>query len=146
GKLRGETVGVINFGAAVSNFVVISGGEVVFCRDIPVGGANYTNEISKTLGVTTQEAESLKLSAVSRREVPDDVHAIIQTTNDMIADEIRNSLDFLSATSASSNLSRIFYTGGSAGTTGLIETIQKSTGLGAELFNPFQKIRFNSRR
>jgi type IV pilus assembly protein PilM len=146
GKLRGETVAVINFGSSVSNFVVINGGEIIFCRDIPVGGLNYTNEISKTMGVTVQEAESLKLSAIARREVPDDVHSVITNTNEMISEEIRNSLDFLNATSGNTNLSRLFYTGGSATTTGLVDTVQKSIGLITEVFNPFQRVRFNSRR
>jgi type IV pilus assembly protein PilM len=146
GKMKGENIGIINFGASVSNFVILSQGEIAFCRDIPVGGGNYTSEISKALGVTTQEAEALKMSAVSKREVPDDVHSIIATTNELINEEIKNSLDFLNATSSHINLSRIFYTGGAAGTTGLIDTVQKSTGLRMEFFNPFQRIRVNSRR
>ncbi len=77
GKLPGEVVGVLNFGASITNFVVVQNGEVIFCRDIPVGGANYTNEIHKAMGVTVAEAEALKLSAISRREVPDEVHSVI---------------------------------------------------------------------
>src|SRR5690606_25381946 len=57
GRFPGETIALLNFGAAITNFVVIHSGDVVFCRDIPVGGANYTNEISKGMGVSTQEAE-----------------------------------------------------------------------------------------
>ncbi len=145
GKLKNQTIALINFGASVSNFVVLFGGEIIFCRDIPVGGANYTNEISKTMGITPQEAESFKLSAVARREVPDDVHNVINNTNEMISEEIRNSLDFLSATSGETNLSKLFYTGGSAGTSGLISAVQKTSGLSTEAFNPFLKVRFNSR-
>ncbi len=146
GKNKNETLALINFGASVSNFVVTFGGEVIFCRDIPVGGSNYTNEISKTMGVTLQEAESLKLSAIARREVPDDVHNVISNTNEMISEEIRNSLDFLNATSGDTHLTKLYYTGGSAGTSGLIEAVKKSSGLFTEAFNPFNKVRFNSRR
>lgn len=146
GKLLNQTVALVNFGASISNFVVVFGGEVIFCRDIPVGGANYTNEISKTMGITIQEAESLKISAIARREVPDDVHNVITNTNEMISEEIRNSLDFLNATSGETNLSKLYYTGGSAGTSGLIDAVKKSSNLMTEPLNPFQKVRFNSKR
>lgn len=144
GRLR-ETVGVINFGAAVSNFVILSQGEVIFCRDIPVGGLNYTNEISKSMGITLPEAESLKMSAIAGRETPEDVQNIMSATNELITEEIRNSLDFLNATSGNVGLHRLFYTGGSATTPGLMDTIQRVTNLKAEPFNPFNKIRFSRR-
>src|SRR5690606_32780194 len=59
----GETIGLINCGAGVTNFVVMEDGEVVFARDIPVGGLNFTNDIHKQMGVSLEEAEALKISA-----------------------------------------------------------------------------------
>ncbi|MGZ3743795.1 MAG: type IV pilus assembly protein PilM [Pseudobdellovibrionaceae bacterium] len=147
GKLSRDVVGILNFGASITNFVVIQRGDVVFCRDVPVGGQNYTNEIHKSMGISRHEAEALKLSAVSRRgEVPADVHSIIHSTNEMVTDEIRNSLDFLSATTNGLTLSHCFYTGGSSTTTGLIENISRATGIRFEPFNPFAKITGNSRK
>ncbi|HEX7676379.1 MAG TPA: type IV pilus assembly protein PilM [Bdellovibrio sp.] len=146
GKLHGEVVGILNFGASITNFVVIQSGEVIFCRDIPVGGANYTNEIHKTMGVTIPEAEALKLSAVSKREVPDDVHAVISATNEAVTEEIRSSLDFLSATTNGLTLNRCFYTGGSSATSGLVETVSRVTGIPMEPFNPFIKVKANPKK
>lgn len=141
-----ENVGLLNFGASVTNFVVISNGEVVFCRDIPVGGSNYTNEISKGMGVSTQEAEILKLSAVARQEVPDDVISLISATNETVADEVRNSLDFLNATTNGLALNRCLVTGGASVTTGLMDAVSRISGLPLESFNPFQRVRANTRR
>lgn len=146
GKFSRDVVGILNFGASITNFVVIHNGDVVFCRDIPVGGANYTNEIHKGLTISTAEAEALKLSAVSRREVPDEVHTIIASTNEVVTEEVRSSLDFLSATTNGLTLSRCFYTGGSSVTTGLIETVSRVTGIPFEPFNPFAKVRANPRK
>jgi type IV pilus assembly protein PilM len=146
GKIPGEIVGLLNFGASITNFVVLQHGEIIFCRDIPVGGANYTNEIHKALGVTTQEAEALKLSAISRREVPDEVHSIISATNEAVTEEIRSSLDFLGATTNGITLNRCFYTGGSSATSGLVETCSRVTGIPMQLFNPFNKIKANDKR
>ncbi|AHI05095.1 fimbrial assembly membrane protein [Bdellovibrio bacteriovorus W] len=146
GKFPGEVIGLLNFGASITNFVVIQNGEVIFCRDIPVGGANYTNEIHKAMGVTVAEAEALKLSAVSRREVPDEVHSVISATNEAVTEEIRNSLDFLSATTNGLVLNRCLYTGGSSATSGLIETVSRITGIYMEPFNPFLKIQANPKK
>jgi type IV pilus assembly protein PilM len=146
GKVPGEVIGILNFGASITNFVVISNGDVVFCRDIPVGGANYTNEIHKAMGVTLVEAEALKLSAAARREVPDEVHSIISATNEAVTEEVRNSLDFLSATTNGMTLTRCFYTGGSSATNGLIETLNRVTGVSFEAFDPFVRIKTNPKK
>ena len=146
GKMPGEVIGILNFGASITNFVVIQSGEIIFCRDIPVGGANYTNEIHKAMGVTIPEAEALKLSAVSRREVPDEVHAVISSTNEAVTEEVRSSLDFLSATTNGITLSRCYYTGGSSATSGLISTISRVAALPMESFNPFNRIKANPKK
>jgi type IV pilus assembly protein PilM len=146
GRFSRDVVGILNFGSSITNFVVIHNGDIVFCRDIPVGGQNYTNEIHKSLGISTPEAEALKLSAVSRREVPNEVHSIISSTNEMVTEEVRNSLDFLSATTNGLTLTRCFYTGGSSVTTGLVENVSKVTGIPFEPFNPFAKIKANPKK
>jgi type IV pilus assembly protein PilM len=146
GKFAHDVIGILNFGSSITNFVVVHNGDVVFCRDIPVGGQSYTSEIHKSLGVSLQEAEALKLSAVSRREVPAEVHSIIASTNEMVTEEVRNSLDFLSATTNGLTLNRCFYTGGSSTTTGLTETISKVTGIPFESLNPFAKITANQKK
>jgi type IV pilus assembly protein PilM len=146
GKAVGEVIALLNFGASVTNFVVLNHGDIIFCRDIPVGGANYTMEIHKSLGINLAEAESLKLSAIANREVPAEVHSIINATNDTVTEEVRNSLDFLSATTNGIAPTRCFYTGGSSITTGLVETLSRSTGIQFERLNPFLKIKANAKK
>lgn len=146
GKFHNENIGVFNFGSSITNFVVISQGQVIFCRDIPVGGLNYTNEISKNLGVSLAEAESLKISASLRREVPEEVHSIIGSTSEVVIEEIKNSLDFLSATTNGITLNRCYFTGGSSATAGMIEGLIKATGLNFEAMNCFRKIKYNSKK
>jgi type IV pilus assembly protein PilM len=141
-----DVIGILNFGSSITNFVVVHNGDVVFCRDIPVGGQSYTNEIHKSLGVSLLEAEALKLSAVSRREVPAEIHNIIASTNELVTEEVRNSLDFLSATTNGLALNRCFFTGGSSTMTGLTETLSKSTGIPFEVLNPFSKIKAHPKK
>lgn len=144
GKLMGETIGLLNIGASHINMAIVSHGEVIFCRDIPIGGANYSTEIQKEMGITFMEAESLKLSAVSKGEVPVEVHTIMNNTNESIADEIRSSFDFFNS-SSQVQINRCFATGGAAITPGLLQSISQSIQIQVQLFDPFYKVKLVGR-
>lgn len=141
GRISGQTIALLNIGAGNTNFVVISNGDVIFCRDIPIGGANYTHEIQKEMGITFAEAESLKLSASSGNEVPEQVHAIITSSNEAMTDEIRNGFDFFAASSTGITISRAYFSGGGALVPGLIEKISQIANIPLEPLNPFVRIR-----
>lgn len=136
-----ETIGLINIGSGVTNFVVVSHGEVIFSRDVAIGGFNYTNEISKEMNVTLPEAESLKLSAVGMGAVPDQVHSVIASTNELVTDEIRNSFEFFVGSNNGTGFSRCFVTGGSSSIPGLMEQISQATQVSTERLNPFLRIK-----
>ncbi len=133
-------VGLLNLGSAITNFVVVANGEVVFCRDMPIGGQNYTNDIHKEMGVSLPEAESLKLSAASGGAVPDEVHSVLSSTTEIITEEIRNSFDFFAGSSGGLNVSQVYYTGGAAATPGLIRNLTQATRLNLEWLNPFLRV------
>lgn len=136
----GQAVGLLNLGSAITNFVVVANGEVVFSRDMPIGGQNYTTDIHKEMGVSLQEAESLKLSAAAGGGVPDDVHSVLSSTSEMVTEEIRNSFDFFAGSSGGLNISRVYYTGGAAATPGLIRKLSQATKMNHEILNPFVRI------
>lgn len=133
-------VGLLNLGSAITTFVVVANGEVVFCRDMPIGGQNYTNDIHKEMGVSLPEAESLKLSAASGGAVPDEVHSVLSSTTEIITEEIRNSFDFFAGSSGGLNVSQVYYTGGAAATPGLIRNLTQATRLNLEWLNPFLRV------
>lgn len=142
GRIDG-TVALLNVGAGVTNFVVLENGEVVFSRDIAIGGLIYTSEIHKSMGVSLEEAEALKVSASLGQEVPDEVNAILSSTNEQVVDEVRNGFDFFSATSNGVSANRLFVSGGSIFVPQLVEQISKAVGLSYEVFDPFQRISFD---
>ena len=59
----GETVVLINIGAAISNINVLLGGTSTFTRDITVGGDAFTEEIQKRLSISQEEAEAYKIGS-----------------------------------------------------------------------------------
>jgi type IV pilus assembly protein PilM len=138
-----STVALLNIGAGVTNMVVVDRGEVIFCRDIAIGGNVYTDEIAKSMGVSPGEAESLKISASLGQEVPPDVNNILLQTNEQIVDEIRNSFDFYTATSSGASIQKIYVSGGSIFAPGLIDQVSRALNIPYEVFDPFVRITYD---
>jgi len=145
GKTPNQTLALLNIGAGMTNFVILENGEATFSRDIPVGGITYTNDIQKVMGVSLEEAESLKISAGTGQPVPQEVSDVLVQTNEVVAEEIRRSFDFYLATSSDASIHKIYVTGGGLGLPGLYEQLQSSLSLPIENLNPFINIDFNRR-
>lgn len=133
-----ETVALINIGSGVSNLVIVDRGEVVFNRDIPIGGNLYNSEISRELGVTPSEAEELKVGVSFAQESPPELLAIIGQTNELICEEIKSSFDFYSSANSGPEVSEVFLSGGTANISQLVEAVTQTTGLSCQKFNPLQ--------
>lgn len=126
GRFGGETVALFNFGASATSFVVIEDAEIVFCREIPVGGHTYTTEIQKALGISPEEAEAMKISASNGQPVPDEVTSIIQSTHEILSDEVNGSIEFFLNTSETNAIQRSYLSGGCIRTVGLFDYLSKS--------------------
>jgi len=142
---KGQTVALLNLGCAISNFVVIENGEVVFCRDIPVGGLTYTTEIHKGMGISMEEAEAMKISACTGQAAPEDVAKIIQNTHEVISEEVQSSIDFFVNTTPGLPVQQCFVTGGGSRTMGLLNHLSGFTKMNFQIFDPFKAIRVNDK-
>ena len=117
------TVALLDLGASVINMNVMNGSVPVFTRDITSGGNQYTEEIQKTLGITFEEAERIKVGGrpgeTSKDVVPQEVEEAMREVSETMLGEIQRSLDFYRATAASSRLERLLLCGGAARVPGL---------------------------
>ncbi len=138
-------IGLLNFGAASTNFVVVANGEVVYCRDILIGGFNYTNDIMQTMGISFEESEALKVSASMGQEVPAEVNTQIASTNEHYVEEVKSSLEFFSAASGNLAVNRFYVTGGGIFVPGLVAAVSKGANIPYEVLDPFLKISYNKK-
>ena len=144
-----ETIVLVNIGASVTNINVLASGISSFTRDISVGGGQFTDAVQKTLNVSYEEAEALKLGGTSSdidSVIPQEVERVLQTESESITNEIQRSLDFYAATSADAYISRIFISGGSAKIPALVKTIEARTSIPVEIINPFRNIDISTGR
>ncbi|MCB9777908.1 MAG: type IV pilus assembly protein PilM [Alphaproteobacteria bacterium] len=143
-----DSIAMVNVGASNVNIHVLRNGVSAFTRDIGIGGRQFTEEIQRTLNISYEEAEAMKIGGDDRDHaavVPEEIERILANVGDNLATEVQRSLDFYLSTSADGGLSRVYLSGGAARTPGLARAISKQTGLPAEVVDPFRRIQIDER-
>ena len=144
----GHVVALLNIGASTTNINILNGARSVFTRDATFGGNQYTSLLQKELGLTFDQAERVKRGM----PLPDDVEhreiePILDTVSDILALEIQKTMDFYRATveDGESAVQQILVSGGGSKLKGLVEFLSKRFEIPVEMFDPFRKIRVDSR-
>jgi len=135
-----SVLALINVGAGVTNINIVRDGITLFTRDVQLGGNLYTEEIQKQLGVSSVEAESLKMLAYENKN--SELYDVIGKVNDTITQEIKRSLDFYNSTANDDKITKIFISGGCSKMYKLPDNISEKIGLPVEIINPFAKLHY----
>jgi type IV pilus assembly protein PilM len=144
----GQVVALLNIGASTTNINILNGNRSVFTRDASFGGNQYTSLLQKELGLTFDQAEQVKRGmpvpeGVESREIA----PILDTVSDILALEIQKTMDFYRATveDGESAVQKILISGGGSKLKGLVDFLAKQFEVPVEVFDPFRKIRIDSR-
>ncbi len=131
---------LVNIGAQVVNINVIRNGIPAFTRDIMTGGAQYTEEIQKSLSVSFDEAERIKIGGTAGEQVqeviPQEVELAMRSVSETVIGEISRSLDFFAATSADASITRVLLAGGGSKISGFVNAFNDRTGIETNLMDP----------
>jgi type IV pilus assembly protein PilM len=145
----GEIVALLNIGAATMNINILNGTRSVFARDASVGGSQYTSLLQKELGLSFEQAEGVKRGM----PLPDGIEArpiqpIIETVSDILALEVKKTIDFYRATAAEGDttIQKILLAGGGSKLPGLAEFLSRRFEIPVEVFNPFRQIEVDSKK
>jgi type IV pilus assembly protein PilM len=145
----GEVVALLNIGASTMNINIMNGTRSVFARDASVGGSQYTSLLQKELGLTFEQAEAVKRGYPLPDGIePRPIQPIIETVSDILALEIRKTMDFYRATAEESeeSIQKILIAGGSSKLPGLPDYLAKHFEIPVELFDPFRQIEVDGRK
>jgi type IV pilus assembly protein PilM len=144
----GQIVALLNIGASTTNINILNGVRSVFTRDATFGGNQYTSLLQKELGLTFDQAESVKrgMPLPEGAEVRD-VGPIMDTVSDILALEIQKTMDFYRATveDGESAVQKILVSGGGSKLTGLADFLARRFEVSVEMFDPFRKIKVDAR-
>jgi type IV pilus assembly protein PilM len=144
----GHVVALLNIGASTTNINILNGVRSVFTRDATFGGNQYTSLLQKELGLTFDQAEAVKRGMPMPEGIEQrDISPILDTVSDILALEIQKTMDFYRATveEGESAVEKILVSGGGSKLKGLVEFLSRRFEVPVELFDPFRKIKVDSR-
>jgi type IV pilus assembly protein PilM len=132
---------VVDVGAKVTNIVVHEGGVPKFVRILLLGGDDVTSAIVERLGIPAADAEALKRDpAALAAPASADARRVVDTALNEFVDEVRGSVDYYLATSASRPLTRLVLTGGGSLADGLAQRLATSVRTQVEYGRPFSNL------
>jgi type IV pilus assembly protein PilM len=140
-----EIVGLINMGANALNINILKKGVSVFTRDIPVGGDMFKEEIQKRLGLSSEDAEKVKLGGEVEDVDPASVSEVVKEAAENLCQEVQRSLDFFSATSSDEKVEKVYITGGVSKTPQVRGFLEQRLGVSVEEMDPFRQIVINEK-
>lgn len=143
---------ILDIGAKTTS-LIISEGTRLYNRSIPVAGNTITNEIAKSLGCTTEDAEQLKLESgyVSLGGVMEDEDAsrdriskVCRAVMTRLHAEISRSINFYRSQQGGSAPVRMYLTGGSSILPQTDAFFADSLGIEVVYMNPFDLVGIGS--
>src|SRR6185369_3878207 len=113
-------------------------GQTTFTRDVATGGNAFTDDIKRMLGVSSEEAEAMKV-AFSEGDANQDVGRVLGQTAQQMAGEFQKSLDFFLASHPDTQIDRIYLSGGTARVPTLVQAIEARARVAVEVMEPFRQ-------
>lgn len=151
GDRRDPLTVLVHAGRTSTIVCVLERGQLIFTRDIALGGQTYTEAIMRDLDVEPATAERLKQSGQLGRPLvpgvdPSQVTAILIDVTTQLVTEIRKSIDFYRATAPIQRVSRVVVSGGACGAEALTALLETELEAAVEVFDPFLKVARTGRR
>ena len=132
---------VVDVGARVTNIVVHEAGVPRFVRILLLGGDDITGSIVERLGMPARDAEMIKRDPASLANPANaEAKRIIDTALNEFVDEVRGSVDYYLATSASRPLQRLVLSGGGSLSEGLAQSLATAVRAKVEYGRPFSTL------
>ena len=138
-----EVVALIDLGASSLNVNILKGGVPVFTRDIQIGGNLYKEELQKRFGLSSQDAETVKLGGAVEGVSTDEVTTVIDETTEAMTTDIQRSLDFFSASSSDDRPVKVFITGGLSKMAAIRTSLANRLGVAVQVIDPWRQVSFD---
>ena len=136
---EGEVAALLNIGASLMNVNIAQGQEMVFTRDIAMGGDYYTEYLQRDLGVSYEEAEDYKLGNAPE-ELQVSVSSVLQSVSEILVLEIQKTFDYFRTAAQFDEIQTIYISGGASRTEGLRDYLEETFQVAVEFLDPFKNI------
>jgi type IV pilus assembly protein PilM len=143
GGAADQCVALIDIGAMVMNLNVIRNDQSIYTRDQQIGGAQLTQSIQNTFGLSAAEAEDGKCNGGLPDSYENDVLAPFR---EVVATEIQRMLQmFFTSSTQYNEINYIVLAGGCASLGGLDDAVATRNQVSTLVANPFAQMALSSR-
>lgn len=137
-----QCVALIDIGATVMNVNVMRNEQSVYTRDQQIGGAQLTQKIQETFGLSAEDAEAAKRNG----GLPDNYeNDVLIPFRESVATEITRALQFFFTSTQYNEVNYIVLAGGCASLSGLDDSVATRTQVSTLVANPFAQMSLSSR-
>jgi type IV pilus assembly protein PilM len=134
----GEVIGLVHIGARYTSINVLSSGVSTFTGDLPVGGEEFTDSLRRSLQLSSEDAESLKITGKLNGQEYVELDEMLRPTSESLAEDIRRTLSLYGAIAAEDGIRTIYLSGGGARLRGLAGVLEEKLGVPVKLADPFR--------
>ncbi len=131
---RGKIVALVDLGAQMMKVTILRDQNVLYSREQPFGGNQLTQDISRSYGMSTEEAEAAKRS----NSLPENYeHDLLKPFTESVALEVSRALQFFFTSTQFNQVDHIVLSGGCAVIPGIDQIVASRTQVPTEIANPF---------
>lgn len=137
--VENQVVALVNIGARYSSINILKSGRSVFTGDVPVGGRDITEALTRDLGVPAEEAERLKTGRGGTFDA-EQLNMALSPAVDALIEEIHYALSFFWTAATDERIDMLYLSGGAAQTPELAERLAQRIEAPVEVTDPFSRI------
>jgi type IV pilus assembly protein PilM len=135
-----RAIALVNIGARYSSINILKGGRSTFTGDVPVGGRDVNEALMRDLGVSAEEAETLKAGGTSKTVPADQVAQVTESAAGALIEEIHHALSFFWTAATDETIDAVYLSGGVARMPGLAQQLSERVQAPVEIANPFAHV------
>jgi type IV pilus assembly protein PilM len=137
-----QVVALVNIGARYSSMNILKGGRTTFTGDVPVGGRDITEALTRDLGVTAEVAEHLKAGHETDGFTPEQVSMALGPAVDALIEEIHYALSFFWTAATDERIDALYISGGAAKVPELRQRLAERAEAPVEIADPLARVGF----
>ncbi len=145
-QMEAGNIALLNIGASVMNINILKDGMSIFTRDITVGGNRYTEALQRDLGLSYDEAESVKRGEGVEGHDREQLASVMSAVTEDIVAETQRSFDFFRSTTGSDQVTRVLVSGGCARIGNFASVLSERIEIPTEITAPFKNIKIDPKR
>jgi len=138
GLIGADPVAILDIGTQNADLIVAEGGSL-WTRNIPIGGNNFTEALSKTFKVSFRKAENLKRDAAKSKYARQIFQAMRPVFADLVA-EVQRSIGFFTSSRRGVKLNKLIAMGAAFKLPGLQKFLQQNLGMDVVRPSSFGKL------